>query len=117
VVGAPKWILNPSASYEHPLSGSLSAEALASYSWRSWFYGSADDSEYGRVPSYGLLDVRLALRGGEDGDTPWSVAIWSNNALDKRYVVGGLTVSSALYSYFETPGFPRTFGVTANVSF
>jgi len=117
VVGAPKFILNPSASYEHPLSGSLSGEAGASYSWRSWFYGSADDSEYGRVPSYGLLDVRLILLGGDDGDRPWSLAVWSNNALDKRYVVGGLTVSSALYSYYETPGFPRTFGVTVNVSF
>jgi iron complex outermembrane receptor protein len=117
VVGAPRWILNPSADYEHPLPGGLSAEALASYSWRSWFYGSADDSRYGRVPAYGLLDVRFILHGGDDGERPWSVAAWSNNALDKRYVIGGLTVSSALYSYSEQPGWPRTFGVTANVSF
>lgn len=117
VVGAPKWVLNPSADYEHPLPGGLSAQALASYSWRSWFYGSADDSRHGRVPSYGLLDVRFVLHGGDDGERPWSVSVWSNNALDKRYVIGGLTVSSALYSYSEQPGWPRTFGVTANVSF
>jgi iron complex outermembrane recepter protein len=117
VVGAPRWILNPSASYEYPLPSGLSAEAFTSYSWRTWFYGSADDSEYGRVPSYGLLDVRFILHGGDDGDRPWSLAAWCNNALDKRYVVGGLTVSSALYSYTEIPGLPRTFGVTANVSF
>ena len=117
VVGAPRWVVNPSAGYEHPLPGGLSAEALASYSWRSWFYGSADDSRYGRVPSYGLLDVRFILHGGDDGASPWSLSVWSNNALGKRYVIGGLTVSSALYSYSETPGWPRTFGVTANVSF
>lgn len=117
VVGAPKWILNPSVSYEHPLPAGLSLEGLASYSWRSWFYGSADDSEYGRVPAYGLLDVRFILHGGDDGERPWSLAVWSNNALDKRYVIGGLALTGALYSYGESPGWPRTFGVTANVSF
>lgn len=117
VVGAPKWIIDPSVSYEHALPDGLSAGTFVSYSWRSWFYGSADDSLYGRVPSYGLLDARLVLRGGDDGNSPWSLSVWANNALNKRYVLGGLGVSSALYNYGETPGWPRTYGVTVQVSF
>jgi iron complex outermembrane receptor protein len=87
-----------------------------SYSWRSWFFGSADDSQYARVPAYGLLDARYTLRSGQGG-TPWSLTLWSNNLFDKRYVVGGLGVAGRLYNYTETPGLPRTYGATINVSF
>jgi iron complex outermembrane recepter protein len=114
VVGAPSWITNPSITYEHPLPGSLTAVLFASYSWRSWFFGSPDDSQYARIPSYGLLDVRGSLEG-HAGKTPWTVTFWSNNALNKRYVLGGITSTSSLYNYNETPGLPRTFGATVHV--
>jgi iron complex outermembrane receptor protein len=96
------------------LFADLTGAAYASYSWRSTFFGSADDSRYARVPSYGLLDVRYSL-GGKWGATPWQLSFWSNNALDKRYVLGGITSSGALYNYSEIPGLPRTFGVTVHV--
>ena len=94
----------------------LTGVAQASYSWRSWFFGSADDSQLARVPAYGLLDLRYTVQGGESS-VPWSISVWSNNTFNKRYVIGGLVISSPLYNYSETPGLPRTFGVTVNVRF
>jgi iron complex outermembrane receptor protein len=116
LVGAPQWIVNPSIGYSHPVFAGLIADGQVSYSWRSWFFGSADDSQYARVPAYGLLDARYTLRSGQGG-TPWSLTLWSNNLFDKRYVVGGLGVAGRLYNYTETPGLPRTYGATINVSF
>jgi len=113
VVGAPSWIANPNLSYSHPLPGGLTGTALASYSWRSGFYGSADDSNYARVQAYGLLDVRYSV-AGKWGSKPWEVSVWSNNALDRRYVIGGITSVGALYNYSEIPGLSRTFGVTVH---
>jgi iron complex outermembrane receptor protein len=113
VVGAPTWIANPSVSYSHPLSAELTGTAFASYSWRSNFFGSADDSNFARVSAYGLLDVRYSV-GGKWRSTPWEVSAWSNNVLNKRYVLGGITAVGALYNYSEIPGLPRTFGVTVH---
>lgn len=115
LVGAPKWIVSPSVSHTHTLFAGITGTAFASYSWRSWFYGSADNSRYAVVPDYGLLNLRYTVQGR--GGTPWSLSVWSNNVLDKRYVVGGLVAAGRLYNYSETPGFPRTVGATLNVSF
>jgi iron complex outermembrane receptor protein len=116
LVGAPKWIVSPSVSHTHTLFAGIAGTAFASYSWRSWFYGSADNSRYALVPDYGLLNLRYTVQG-RGGSAPWSLSIWSNNVLDKRYVIGGLVASGRLYNYSETPGFPRTVGATLNVSF
>jgi iron complex outermembrane receptor protein len=115
LVGAPKWIVNPGVQYGYSLGGSLKATAQADYAWRSTFYGSADDSELARVPSYGVLNVRWGLEGGS-GHRTWGVALWSKNVLNKRYVLGGLATAGALYSYSETPGEPRTYGLTLQAS-
>jgi outer membrane receptor protein involved in Fe transport len=60
--------------------------------------------------------LRYTLQGGRS-DTPWSLSVWSNNVLNKRYVIGGLVTAGRLYNYNETPGFPRTVGATLSVSF
>jgi iron complex outermembrane receptor protein len=116
LVGAPKWIANPTVSYNHSLFAGLTGTAYASFSWRSSFFGSADNSRYALVPGYGLLDLRYSI-GGKWGGTPWQLSLWSNNALDRRYVIGGLTAASALYNYSEVPGLPRTFGATVHFDF
>jgi iron complex outermembrane receptor protein len=116
VVGAPTWIANPNVTYSHPLFDGLTGTAYASYSWRSSFFGSADDSNLARVRAYGLLDVRYSA-GGKWGHVPWQLSLWSNNALNKRYVLGGITSAGALYNYSEIPGLPRTFGATVHFDF
>jgi iron complex outermembrane recepter protein len=115
VVGAPRWIVNPEVTATQGVGLGLSAYALVGYSWRSSFYGTADNSEYGIVKSYGLLNARVGLRG-ELGPTKWDASIWADNALDKRYFVGGLTGPS-FGSYSLFPGNPRFWGATVRVQF
>jgi len=68
------------------------------------------------VPAYGLLNLRYSLLSRR-GNVPWTLSLWSNNALDKRYVLGGLSVAGRLYNYGETPGLPRTVGATIRFDF
>ena len=116
LVGAPRWILNPGVSWSHHSFAGLTGTAEADYSWRSEQFGSADDSQYALIHSYGVLNVRYGLSGALGGDRTWTVSLWSNNVLDKHYVTGGLTVSSSLYDYYLYPGLPRTYGLTLRVT-
>ena len=116
LVGSPKWIVNPGISYSHGTFAGLTAAAQIDYSWRSWFFGSADNSQLARVPAYGVLNARYGIQGNWGG-VPWGLSVWSNNILDKRYVLGGLVTAGRLYNYTETPGLPRTFGATLHVDF
>jgi iron complex outermembrane receptor protein len=111
--GAPRWIVNPSVAYGHTAFDHLSWSAQADFAWRSRFFGSADDSQFAAVPSYGLLNLRASL--GSRGSTSWTVSLWSNNLCNKRYVLGGLSVAGPLYNYMATPGMPRTVGATFRI--
>jgi iron complex outermembrane recepter protein len=114
LASAPTWIFNPAITYSHELFASLSATLQLDYSWRSSFFGSPDDSLLARVPSYGILNVRCSLEGRQ-GSRAWKLSLWSNNALDKRYTVGGLLVANSLYNYIAAPGLPRLVGATVSV--
>lgn len=116
VVGAPKWIVNPSIEYGHNLPGDLRGNAGAAYAWRSKFYGSADNSQYAEVASFGLLNLRYAVTGAL-GAGIWTASLWANNALDKHYLVGGLTAAPTLRAYTLYPGSPRIVGLTLRVEF
>lgn len=116
LVGAPTWIVDPGISWSHHAFRGLIGTAEADYSWRSKQYGSADDSQFAQIASYGVLNVRLGLGGDLHGDRSWRADIWSNNVLDKRYVTGGVSVSSSLYDYYLYPGLPRTYGLTLHVT-
>lgn len=117
LVGAPTWALNPGIAWSSHLSDHLTGIAEADYSWRSKQYGSADDSKYAQIASYGLLNVRYGISGDFDHGKSWTATLWSNNVFDKRYVTGGVTVASSLYDYYLNPGLPRTYGATVNVKF
>jgi iron complex outermembrane receptor protein len=115
VVGAPRWVVNPDINVNHSLGGGLSGYALAGYAWRSSFFGTSDNSEYARVPAYGLLNLRAGVRG-DLGSNKWDFSIYADNALDKRYLVGGLsTATFKAYSLF--PGAPRFWGATIRLEF
>jgi iron complex outermembrane receptor protein len=116
VVGAPKWVINPSVDYSHNLPAGLRGAANIAYAWRSSFFGSADNSRYAEVPSFGVLNLRYGVTGAL-GDKAWTLSAWANNALDKHYVVGGLTAAPALRAYSLYPGAPRIVGLTLRVDF
>jgi len=115
VVGAPRWVVNPDINVSHPVGDGVSAYALAGYAWRSSFFGTSDNSKYGIVDAYGLLNLRFGLRG-DLGSKKWDFALWANNALDKRYLVGGLS-GATFRAYSLYPGTPRFWGATIRVEF
>jgi iron complex outermembrane receptor protein len=111
VVGAPKWIATPSFYYRHALAGNLDGFIGADYTWKSWFFGTADNSKLAIVPSMGLLNARIGIGGGI-GAHSWELFAWTENALDKHYVIGSVVTAGAQWNYFEVPGNPRTVGAT-----
>jgi iron complex outermembrane receptor protein len=117
LVGAPTWSVNPGIAWSHRTFAQLTGTAEADYSWRSKQYGSADDSQYAQIASYGLLNVRYGLSGDFDHGKSWTATLWSNNVFDKHYVTGGVAITGSLYDYALNPGLPRTFGATVNVKF
>jgi outer membrane receptor protein involved in Fe transport len=58
----PKWIVNPSVSFDHTFDR-LTLYTNVAYSWRSEFYGSADSSELAKLDAYGILNARIGVRG------------------------------------------------------
>jgi iron complex outermembrane receptor protein len=116
VVSAPKWIVSPAVNYNRPLTPDINLTAGLEYSWRSWFYGSADNSQLAIVKSTGLLNAQLGL-DREVGGHLWGVTLWTKNALDKRYVLGGLSTANQNGFYAQTPGLPRTYGATVSYKF
>jgi len=117
LVGAPTWVLDPGIAWSQKLADGLTGLAEADYSWRSKQYGSADDSEYAQIASYGLLNIRYGISGDFEHGKVWTATLWSNNVFDKRYVTGGIAVANSLYNYLLYPGLPRTYGATVNVKF
>jgi iron complex outermembrane recepter protein len=117
LVGAPKWSVNPGISYSHHTVADLTGTAEADYSWRSKQYGSADDSEYAQIASYGVLNFRYGIGGDVGSDKSWNLNVWSNNVLDKhRSRLAGQTTGGGT-AYFRSdraragtgphPGFQR----------
>ena len=113
VVGAPRWIANPSVSYEHPIGHGLTLHTAWDYAWRSNFYGAPDNSTYSKIDAYGVLNARLGVSGDFE-KTSWDLTFWAQNLLDESYVVGGLGAGN-YGSYFEYPGQPRSYGATVRV--
>ncbi len=103
VVGAPRWIASSALDYEHPIGDDLQVFGGVSYSWRSSFFGSADNSELARVKAYGLLNLRAGV-GGDWGTNHWTASLWANNLTDKVYTVGGISSAAATLRVLRVPG-------------
>jgi iron complex outermembrane receptor protein len=115
LVGAPRWILNPDLNINRSLGENVSVHALLGYAWRSGYFGTPDNSRFGVVAGYGLLNLRLGLSGAI-GSNKWDFSLWANNALDKHYVVGGLG-GPTFGTYSLYPGTPCFWGASIRVSF
>ena len=67
------------------------------------------------MPSYGLLDGRIALTDIElGGGTTAEVALWGKNLTDKEYLVSAINLSILTLSQF---GDPRSFGGELRIRF
>ncbi|QLF94433.1 TonB-dependent receptor [Pseudomonas sp. ABC1] len=114
VVGASKYIANLNGSYQWTLDSGLQPYVNASYAFRSRAVGTIDDSEYGQIPSYALVNLSAGLRG-DLGEGQWDVSLWLKNAGDKTYFTS--LWNSANGGYAGVLGTPRTLGLTARYDF
>ena len=104
---APEFTFSSMASYEWPISGSLTAEVAVAADFQ-------DNVTYDivRAPpeaiegSYWLYDARIGIGSADDR---WNVSLWGRNLGDEQYR------SQVIFSsvgFGETWGLPRTYGLT-----
>ncbi|MQA56071.1 TonB-dependent receptor [Pseudomonas piscis] len=114
VVGASKWIANANGEYKWNLDNGLEEYVTASYAFRSKAVGTVEDSQYGQIPSYAVVNLSTGLRGNyEQGQ--WDVSLWLKNAFDKTYYTTLWTGGNG--GYEGLLGTPRTLGVTGRYDF
>jgi iron complex outermembrane receptor protein len=84
------------------------------YGYKSDFFGSIDDSKYGRLPAAGITNFRVGatLDGGR-----LDVAFWARNAFDTRYFYTTVNAISGAGGYFANPGDPATYGISISSKF
>ena len=109
VFNAPRVTSTLGARYEWATENGLKNFVSGRYAWRSWMYGTVDDSQFSRVPGYGLA----AFSAGTSGKTErgeWTASVWLNNAFDKTYYKR--LVNNEYGSVTGYLGDRRTLGVT-----
>ncbi len=114
VFRSPKLTYNLSSRYEWQAFEGLEAFVAGRYSYRTWAYGTVDNSEFTRIPGYGLLSLSTGLSGKYNEGT-WNASLWANNVTDKRYY---RSLNAGDYgSAFGVVGEPRTLGMTVGYDF
>lgn len=116
VQGAPRWIGSIGLEYDREIFDGVEAYIGGDYQYRTWAYGTADDSAYGRIEGYGLLNLRAGTRLF---DGALDLSAWVRNLLDENYAVstGGGTSPGTFGAYTAQLGDPTTFGLTARAKF
>ncbi|MFR0675866.1 TonB-dependent receptor domain-containing protein [Enterobacterales bacterium AN_CKDN230030167-1A_HGKHYDSX7] len=112
--GASKWIFNLNGRYEWDQAAGLQPYATASYAFRYRTTGTLDNSDYGVIPSYAVVNLSTGVRG-DFNDGTWDVSVWLKNAFDKTYY--NYVAPSMAGSYSGYPAPPRTLGMTARYDF
>ncbi|MBK4990542.1 TonB-dependent receptor [Pseudomonas sp. S36] len=114
VVGASKYIANVNAQYKWQATERVEPYVTASYAFRSKAVGTIDDSDFGQIPSYALVNLSAGVRL-DQGDGVVDLSLWVKNAGDKTYFTS--LWNSANGGYAGAIGTPRTFGATARYDF
>ncbi|MFJ2983995.1 MULTISPECIES: TonB-dependent receptor [unclassified Pseudomonas] len=114
VVGASKYIANLNGQYQWQLTEHVEPYVTASYAFRSKAVGTIDDSDFGQIPSYALVNLSAGVRL-DQGDGVVDLSLWVKNAGDKTYFTS--LWNSANGGYAGVLGTPRTFGATARYDF
>ncbi|MBK5415155.1 TonB-dependent receptor [Pseudomonas sp. TH31] len=114
VVGASKWIGNANGEYKWNLSNGLEEYVTGSYAFRSKAVGTVEDSDFGQIPSYAVVNLSTGLRG-DFHQGQWDVSLWLKNAFDKTYYTTLWTGANG--GYEGLLGTPRTLGLTGRYDF
>jgi iron complex outermembrane recepter protein len=80
-------------------------------------FGTVDDSPYGWIPDYSLVNARI---GAKFGHGRYDASLWVNNLTDKTYFQNLSTASivgAAAFGFAGQLGTPRTWGATLRAQF
>ncbi|HEX8055813.1 MAG TPA: TonB-dependent receptor, partial [Novosphingobium sp.] len=106
----PKWAFSLGLDAAQPLGAEGTAPEVygrLDFSYRSEQNASSNNSIYGVIPAYGLLNARIGLRAASG---LWDVSVWARNLTDKDYLISRSPAAYGLIS--SLVGDPRTYGVT-----
>ena len=105
----PKWTTDGGGSYTFGLPNVDGQFTFtADYSWRSFQWGDFGNSPQEIIKAYGLLNGSISHTSG-----PWTVSLWGRNLTNKYYNEAFANAGG----FQEWPGIPRTYGVTAYLTF
>ena len=116
VPGTSRWVMSTGGEISQPI-GSYGRYDLVGYlgadfSLRSNYNVTANDSIYGNIPGYGLLDLRL---GARTADGKYDCFLWSHNATNTNYYLVHSTTTPFSGLLYGNIGDPITFGATLRV--
>lgn len=113
----PKWKFGLNGRLDIPLANNLGDFAIsADYSWQSRTNtNETNPAVLTSYPSYGLLNGRIELNN--IGNSGFDVAMFATNLTNKKYILGGFPLATALG--FETAlyGEPRMYGISGKFRF
>lgn len=115
VQGAPRWIGSIGADYTQEVVDGIETYVGTDFTFRSGSFGTNDNSEFGRIDGYGLVNL---FGGTRLNDGQIDVQLWVRNVFDKEYV--NSTSSGSQFwtgTYSANLGDPRTYGITGKVKF
>jgi iron complex outermembrane receptor protein len=113
---APKTKISVGAQYSQPFIADSRLIGSANYSWTSQQQSAVTIGDSVTMPSYGLLNARLAY---VTADERWSVAFFGTNLTNKYYLLGGVNFAAGYTVGTEELdlGRPREYGVELKARF
>lgn len=113
VFNTPRRVFVADSRYEWTLANGYKPYVNGRYAYRSWTYGSVDDSVYNRISGYGVASFSLGFSDKVSNGT-WDASLWVTNAFNKLYYTRLVTGSGVTTSYV---GDPRTVGLTLKYTY
>ena len=111
VANTPRYIANLAGDYSHEIRAGVLGYVSGDYSFRSSQNQLTDDSRYGHIDAYGIVDARLGVKFGGG---KYDVSMWVQNLFDTDYLTNIQENNGAFLGYL---GDPRTFGATLRAAF
>ena len=115
ISGAPRWSGYVRGEYVHALNENLQASGGIEYNFRSNSYYTGDDSAYGLIDGYGLVNLNVNVGSAA---RQWQATLWARNLLNKEYFAA-FSVGGAFGAGYVsgTLGDPRTYGASLRLRF
>lgn len=113
----PKWKYGVNGRYHIPVPATFGELTVsADYSWQSRTNTNEVDNRFiTTYPSYGLLNARIEF--DNIADRGIDLTLFANNLTNKKYILGGFPLASALGFESALYGEPRMYGASLKLHF